>query len=156
MNRLRLAVRVLVRGQAALRPAAVRPEHQAARTAGAGRPPDAERPPVSDTAMQLIALRDSVQAAAADLDGPGGQALNASALQLAQILASEHVVAIEDSGAFDARRHNAVASMETDDKALDYQVASSVRSGYLSNGALIRRQDVIVYRFTGDRSRGVR
>ncbi len=156
MNRPRLAIRVLVRGEAALRPAAVRQESKTARPAGTGQPYAAELHPVSDITSQLIALRDSVQAAAADLDGPGSQALDTVARQLAQILTSEHVVPIEDSGAFDARRHNAVASMATDDKALDYQVASSVRSGYLSNGALIRRQDVIVYRFTDDRSQDTR
>jgi len=132
MNRLRLALRVLVKGEAAL-------PH-----------------PVSDVMRQLIVLRDSVQSAAADLDGPGRQALNAAAGQLAQIMSSEQVVPIEDSGAFDARRHNAVASMPTGDKALEYQVASSVRSGYLSNGALIRRQDVVVYRFTDDSGQAAR
>lgn len=156
MNRLRLAIRVLVRGEAALRPAAVRPEHQTARPAGTGQPSDAKLQPVSDIIRQLIALRDSVQAAAADLDGPGNQALNAAARQLAQIMTSEHVVPIEGSGAFDARRQNVVARMQTGNKALDYQVASSVRSGYLRNGALIRRQDVIVYRFTDDRTQGTR
>jgi molecular chaperone GrpE (heat shock protein) len=142
MNRLRLAIRVLLKGQAALPPAAapVRPE----------------RPQVSDVSEQLIALRDNVQAAAADLHGPGSQALNGVAGQLARILSGQQVVPFEDAGAFDARRHNAVASMATPDKALDYQVASSVRPGYLSNGALIRRQDVVVYRFGGDGGREVR
>lgn len=158
MNRLRLALRVLVKGEAAVQPMTPRPEHQAAGPAErAAGPTEAERPdkadpqPVSDRISQLIAVRDSVQAAAEDLDGPGSRTLDAVARQLAQILGAEQVVPIEDSGAFDARRHNAVASMVTDDRTLDYQVASSVRSGYLSRGALLRRQDVIVYRFTGDR-----
>jgi len=151
MNRLRLAIRVLVQGEAALQPAAPRPEHQPARPPEAERPGEADPHAVSDSTRQLIALRDNVQAAAEKLDVPGSQALNAVVRQLTQILASELVVPIEDSGAFDARRHNAVASMGTNDKALDYQVASSVRSGYLASGTLLRRQDVIVYRFTGDR-----
>jgi molecular chaperone GrpE (heat shock protein) len=151
MNRLRLAIRVLVKGEAALQPPAPRPEHRAARPTEAERPREADPPAVSDRTRLLIALRDSVQAAAEDLDVPGSQALNAVARQLAQILASEQVVPIEDSGAFNARRHNAVASMNTDDRALDYQVASSVRPGYLASGTLFRRQDVIVYRFTGNR-----
>lgn len=150
MNRVRLAIRVLVRGAAAVPPPPVRPEHHTAGPAEAPQPRDADRHPVSDSTRQLIALRDNVQAAAGELDAPGSQALNAVVRQLAQILASEQVIPIEDSGAFDARKHNAVASMETDDEALDYQVASSVRSGYLSSGTLLRRQDVIIYRFTGD------
>ena len=138
MNRFRLALRVLLKGQAAAAPG--RPEH----------------PPVPDVTDQLIALRDDVQAAAAGLDGSGGRALHAVAGQLARILAAQHVVAIEDAGSFDAHLHNAVGNMATADKALDYQVASSVRPGYLSDGALIRRQDVIVYRFDGDDGRGAR
>ncbi len=156
MNRLRLAIRVLVNGEAAPQPAAPRPQHQAAGPTGAEQRREADPHAVSGSTRQLIALRDSVQAAAEDMDGPGSQALNAVARQLAQILASEQVVPIEDCGAFDARRHNAVASMQTDDRALDYQVASSVRSGYLSSGTLLRRQDVIVYRFAGDRGEATR
>ncbi|HYB46409.1 MAG TPA: nucleotide exchange factor GrpE [Streptosporangiaceae bacterium] len=150
MNRLRLAIRVLIRGPAVVQPAPGRPEHQTARSAEAQQQRDADLNPVSESTRQLIALRDSVQAAVGELDAPGSQALNAVARQLAQILAAEQVIPIEDSGAFDARRHHAVASMETDDAALDYQVASNVRSGYLSSGTLLRRQDVIVYRLTGD------
>jgi molecular chaperone GrpE (heat shock protein) len=94
-------------------------------------------------------LRDSVQAAAEDLDEQGSRALNAVACRLAEILAAEQVVPFDDSDAFDAHRHNAVSSMETGDSTLDYQLAASVRSGYICNGTLLRRQDVVVYRFTG-------
>lgn len=148
MNRLSLAIRVLVRGQAPPQPAAAPP--------GKSAPARPERPQVCDVTQELIALRDNVQGAAADLDGPGGQALNAVASQLARIMAAQQVVPFEDAGAFDAHRHNAVASMATHDKALDYHLASSVRPGYLGDGALIRRQDVIVYRFDGDGSGGLR
>jgi hypothetical protein len=154
MNRLRLAMRVLVKGETALQAAASPPEQRASGPARAERPDEPDPRPVSDRTRQLIALRDSVQAAAEDLDGSGSRALNVVARQLADILAAEQVVPFDDRGSFDARRHNAVASLETDDRILDYQVASSVRSGYLGNGVLLRRQDVIVYRFTGDRNQG--
>lgn len=154
MNRLRLAMRVLVKGNAAVQPVTPRSEHQADGSAPAEHPDQADPQPLSDHISQLIAVRDSIQATAEDLNGPGGRALNAVARQLAQILAAEQVIPIEDSGAFDTRRHNAVTSMQTDDRTLDYQLASSVRSGYLSHGTLLRRQDVIVYRFTGDRGQG--
>jgi len=156
MNRLRLAMRVLVEGETALQAAAPPPERRASGPARAERPDEPGPRPVSDCTRQLIALRDSVQAAAEDLDGSGSRALNAVARQLADILAAEQVVPFDDRGSFDAHRHNAVASLETDDRTLGYQVASSVRSGYLGNGVLLRRQDVIVYRFTGDRNQGTR
>jgi molecular chaperone GrpE (heat shock protein) len=149
MNRLQLAIRCLMKGEAAINPAPPRPVQQAAKPAEVQRPADAGPQPPSESTRQLVALRDSVQAAAEDMDEPGSRALDAVARQLAQILASEQVVPFEDSGAFDAHRHNVVSSMETDDSALDYQLAASVRSGYLCNGTLLRRQDVIVYRFTG-------
>lgn len=149
MNRLQLAIRCLIEGETAINPAAPRPLHQAAEPAEVQPPADPGPQTTSESTGQLIALRDSVQAAAEDLDGPGSRALNAVGRQLAQILASEQVVPFEDSGAFDPHRHNAVSSMETSDSALDYQLAASVRSGYIRNGTLLRRQDVVVYRFTG-------
>jgi molecular chaperone GrpE (heat shock protein) len=148
MNRLQLAIRCLLEGEAAINPAPPRPVQHAAELAEVQRPADAGPQTISESTRQLIALRDSVQAAAEDLDEPGSRALDAVARQLAEVLASEQVVPFEDSGAFDAHRHNAVSSMETDDSALDYQLAASVRSGYIYNGGLLRRQDVVVYRFT--------
>lgn len=148
MNRLQLAIQCLIGGEAAINPPAPRPGQQAA-AAEVQRPADAGPPTISESTRQLIALRDSVQAATEDLDEPGSRALNAVAHQLAQILTSEQVVPFEDSGTFDAHRHNAVSSMETGDRALDYQLAATVRPGYIRNGTLLRRQDVVVYRFTG-------
>ena len=150
MNRFRLAIRVLLKGQAAVQPLAVPTGESGPVHAAQAAPVRPDRPQVPDVTGQLIALRDNVQSVAADVDGPGGQALNAVSGQLARILATQQVVPFEDAGAFDAHRHNAVASMTTYDKAFDHQIASSVQPGYLSDGTLIRRQDVIVYRFDGD------
>jgi molecular chaperone GrpE (heat shock protein) len=150
MNRLQLAIKCLMKGEAALHPTAPSPVQQAIGPTEVQRPPDEAPQTIPESTRQLIALRDSVQAAAEDLDEPGRRALNAVARQLAQILTTEQVVPFEDSGTFDAHRHNAVSSMETSDSALDYQLAASVRSGYTCNGTLLRRQDVVVYRFTGD------
>lgn len=148
MNRLQLAIKCLIGGEAAINPPAPRPGQQAAEPAEVQRPADAGPQTISESTRQLIALRDSVQAATEDLDEPGSRALNAVAHELAQILTSEQVVPFEDSGTFDAHRHNAVSSMEIGDVALDYQLAATVRPGYIRNGTLLRRQDVVVYRFT--------
>lgn len=156
MNRFRLAIRVLLKGQAAVQPLAVPTGEAGPVRAAQAAPVRLDRPRAADVTGQLIALRDSVQTVAADVDGPGGQALNAVSGQLAQILATQQVLPFEDAGAFDAHRHNAVASLTTHDKALDHQIASSVQPGYLSDGTLIRRQDVVVYRLDGDGGQGVR
>jgi GrpE len=154
MNRFRLAIRVLLKGQAAVQPLAVPTGEAAPVRQAPAAPVRPERPQVPDITQQLISLRDNVQTVAANVDGPGGQALSAVSGQLARILATQQILPFEDAGAFDAHRHNAVASMTTHDKALDHQIASSVQPGYLSDGTLIRRQEVIVYRFDGD-GRGI-
>lgn len=116
----------------------------------AGEPPPE---PVSIITTRLIELRDQMQ------PEPGGRALpNALAAidrRLVDILALDQVTAFDDCGPFEPDRHNVVSSLESDDPKLHYQVASTVRPGYLRLGRLLRRQDVIVYRSPGDRIREI-
>jgi molecular chaperone GrpE (heat shock protein) len=147
MNRIRLALQVLMTGQLPQPTAAAAPAHD---DPSADRQPSAgivaQAQPVTDTTQQLIELRDSVQAAIETVDKGAGLALHQVARRIGEILTGAGITPIEELGRFDPARHNAVDTMATDDDALDDTLASSVRSGYLRDGVLLRRQDVIVYR----------
>jgi molecular chaperone GrpE (heat shock protein) len=107
-------------------------------------PPEAS----SETIAALMTLRDHVQTAAEEATDGQAAAFVTVARRLADILALEHTVPFEDVGAFDAARQRVVDSMDTDDPSKDYEIAASVRPGYLHSGTIERRQDVIVYRVT--------
>jgi molecular chaperone GrpE (heat shock protein) len=72
--------------------------------------------------------------------------LGSVARRLGDILASEQVTSFEDEDGFDPARHRVVDTVITDNPDRDYQLAGSVRPGYLRAGELLRQQDVIVYR----------
>jgi molecular chaperone GrpE len=100
----------------------------------------------SETAQELIALRDKVLQAADQPTAVSPTALASLAGQLGQILALEQVVAIEEEGEFDAARQRVVDTIDTADPAKDYLVAATVRPGYLHDGQVLRHQDVVLFR----------
>jgi hypothetical protein len=161
MSRLRLALDVLFRGAPPPRDIPERIQVPEPRSAGpepatAGPEPPTASPASRATISQLIVLRDKVQMAAEDQDGGVSGALSTVARELGDILELEQTVAFEDFGAFDAARQQVIDTQAADDPAQDYQVAVSVRPGYLQGGEILRRQDVIVYRVDGRSSGGAR
>jgi hypothetical protein len=61
------------------------------------------------------------------------------------LLAACDVVRVEETGGFDARRHEALASRAAPSPQFVHQIADTVRPGYLWHGVLLRPQQVIVY-----------
>lgn len=155
MTRLRVALYVLLHGAV--------PSHESPRAGfqdaapgfvhpsveAASEPPLA---PISLITTRLIELRDQLLPEQEGTALP--TALAAVDRRLVDILALDQVTAFDDCGGpFEPDRHNVVSSFETKNPELHYQVASTVRPGYLRLGRLLRRQDVIVYRNPGDRIR---
>ena len=151
MNRLRLAWHALIHGE-------LPPREVTLDAAPQSPPPQASEPlqgseQASEPAehplavvMQLIALRDMVQLAAEQAESAGAAPLDSVARRLGDILASERVTSFEDQDGFDPARQRVVDTVITDIPHQDYQLAGSVRPGYLHAEELLRQQDVIVYR----------
>lgn len=166
MNRLRLAWHVVIHGglprrepageaqapKPPLRPSP--PPEPPAKPSPLPEPPLKPSPSPSAVATQLIALRDMVLLAAEQQAEPARRTPLANvARRLSDILATEHVMSFEDEGAFDPTRQRVIDTLATDDPARDYQLAASVRPGYLYAGCLFRQQDVILYRHEAERTR---
>jgi molecular chaperone GrpE (heat shock protein) len=152
MNRFRLALNVLIHGELPPQEAmidAVPPPTPARQAPEEVSQPAGQR---SSIAMQLIALRDMVQLAADQAELAGAAPLGSVARRLGDVLAGEEVTSFEDEDGFDPVRHRVVDTMITDDPHRDYQLAGSVRPGYLHAGGLLRQQDVIVYRLDAETS----
>jgi molecular chaperone GrpE (heat shock protein) len=94
-----------------------------------------------------------VQLAAEQVEPAAVAPLGSVARRLGDILASEQVTWFEDKGDFDPIRHRAVDTVPTDDPDRDYQLAGTLRPGYLHAGELLRQQDVIVYRLDAESRR---
>jgi molecular chaperone GrpE (heat shock protein) len=151
MNRLRLAWHALIHGESPplerrldAVPQSQPPKSSEPPQASEQAPEAAEQPLV--VAMRLIGLRDMVQLAAEQAESAGAAPLDSVARRLGDILASEQVTSFEDQAGFDPARHRVVDTVITDNPHQDYQLAGSVRPGYLHAGELLRQQDVIVYR----------
>jgi molecular chaperone GrpE (heat shock protein) len=61
------------------------------------------------------------------------------------LLTSCDIKRVEESGAFDPARQQAVASREAPRPELAHQIADTVRPGYVWHGDLLRPQQVAVY-----------
>lgn len=105
-------------------------------------------PELSETAQELIKLRDWVLLAQSGKNPASPQVLGAIYKKLAQILAQEGVTVIEESGPFNYERQQVISTQPTDDPEKDDWVYDTVRPGYLFEGGLIRPQEVIVYSYS--------
>jgi hypothetical protein len=104
-------------------------------------------PELSETARELIKLRDWVLLAQSGDNPASPQVLEAIYKKLGQILAQEGVTVIEESGPFNYERQQVISTQPTDDPDKDDWVCDTVRPGYLFEGSLIRFQEVIVYSY---------
>ncbi len=107
-----------------------------------------EKPSV--TAAELIRLRDWVLLAKnqekQEITSP--RVLEAIEQQLAEILATEGITTLEETGKFDYQKHRVVSTQPTDDPQQDEFIYATVRPGYLFKEQLLRPQDVIVYLYS--------
>lgn len=106
-----------------------------------------EEPKLSETAKELIKLRDSVL-----LTNTGDKVASSEIFEvlyqhLGKILKQEGVDTLDKPGKFDIEQQEVVSTRETDDPELDQVVSETIRPGYLFAGNLFRSQEVIIYRF---------
>ncbi|MGB6297372.1 MAG: nucleotide exchange factor GrpE [Rivularia sp. (in: cyanobacteria)] len=106
-----------------------------------------EEPKLSETAKELIKLRDSVMLANTGDKIPNSDVLEVLYQRLGKVLEKEGVDTLDKVGKFDVERQEVVSTKETDDPELDEVVSETVRPGYLFAGNLFRSQQVIIYRF---------
>jgi molecular chaperone GrpE (heat shock protein) len=159
MTRFRAALHILIHGELPPEEATIEAVPLPKPASQAPDPPQAQeqvsepaRQPLA-VALQLIALRDMVQLTAEQAELAGAAPLASVARRLRDVLAGEQVTSFEDKGGFDPVRHRVVDTVITEDPYRDYQLAGSVRPGYLYAGELLRQQDVIVYRLDAETSR---
>lgn len=105
-------------------------------------PPAAARE-VIRLADGLLDLRESL-ALTAD-DGQSATVLRWVESRTKALLTSCDIKRVEESGAFDPARQQAVASREAPRPELAHQIADTVRPGYVWHGVLLRPQQVAVY-----------
>ena len=108
---------------------------------------DEPEPSISQTAAQLMKLRDKVLLSRSGDAPPTAELLDAIYRELGRALEAEGVTPVEDEGAFDYNRHAVVETRATDDPAKNNRICGTVRPGYLFVGRLVRAQEVVVYSF---------
>lgn len=114
-------------------------EPRASAAADAGRVPPIVR--------ELIRFADGLRdlSAGARLDQPPDPVLRWAQERAVAMLDAYDVVHVEETGAFDPHRHQAVGRRDAPGPTLAHQIADTVRPGYSWHGALLRPQQVIVY-----------
>lgn len=111
-------------------------------------PPVAPEPELSETAKDLIQLRDWVLMAKTGGTGASTEVIESFYEKLGEILGKEGVAALEETGSsYDYERQQIVSIEVTDDLNKSDLVCSTVRPGYLFEDRLIRAQEVILYTF---------
>ena len=106
----------------------------------------------SQTALELIKLRDYVLMANPDELAVAHRILESLYRKLGQMLEKEGLTPLEMTGAFNYEQQQVVETQGTNDPSLDEIVSSTVRPGYLFNQKLVRPQEVIVYTYSVDAS----
>lgn len=72
--------------------------------------------------------------------------VEATLKETANLLKKSGVEILEDQGMFSSQRQTIVDVKETEDEALDGQIAEVVRPGYFYQGEQLRGQEVIIYK----------
>lgn len=104
-------------------------------------------PKLSETAKELIKLRDSVLLAKTGNNTANSEILEVIYEDLGRILEKEGVTTLEETGKFDYEQQQVVSTQLTDDPEKDEMVCETVRPGYLFAGNILRPQEVIIYTF---------
>lgn len=109
----------------------------------------AEPWPATRTVLTTAELRDRLRAMVAAPDGLGDAAVRGRLDwvigRLDEILGQLGVVEYFDEGQVDFARNHVVDRRPTDDRHIAGTIASSVRSGLLLRGEILRPQDVVIY-----------
>lgn len=106
-----------------------------------------EEPKLSETAKELIKLRDSVLLANTGDTIASSDVLEVLYQHLGKVLEKEGVHTLDKVGQFDVELQEVISTKETNDPEMDEVVSETVRPGYLFAGNLFRSQEVIIYTF---------
>ncbi|WP_414624810.1 hypothetical protein [Calothrix sp. CCY 0018] len=110
-----------------------------------------EEPKLSETAKELIKLRDSVLLVNTGDKTPNSEILEVLYQRLGKVLEKEGVDTLDKAGKFNIEQQEVVSTKETDDPELNEVVSETIRPGYLFAGNLFRSQEVIIYSFKESR-----
>lgn len=105
------------------------------------------KPEPSDTAMDLIKLRDWILLAQSNSTTPITEILPEIYKRLGQTLELENITPLEITGKFNYEQQQVVNTQVTYDPEQEDTICSTVRPGYLFEGKLIRPQEVTVYTY---------
>jgi hypothetical protein len=94
----------------------------------------------------IIELIDWVGFSRAATRQSDGERLQSIVVQLQDLLTAQGITAINDAGAYDARRHKVVKAEDVEDRALDRTIKETVQPGYMFHERIIRPQGVILNR----------
>ena len=106
-----------------------------------------QEPQLSETAKELIKLRDWVLLAKTGHTTPSYELLDVLYQQLAQLLEKEGVTPLEDNGKFNYEYQQIMSTKVTHEEKDNDIVCETVRPGYLFNDGVVRQQEVIIYVF---------
>lgn len=68
-----------------------------------------------------------------------------------EVLYRRDVLPTEEAHVFDRRLHKAVKVTETDDEAADYRIAQVLKRGFNRSGKTLRPEEVVIYRYRGNK-----
>jgi hypothetical protein len=108
----------------------------------------AKDPEPSNTAKELIKLRDNILLAITENTTGDVRMFQSLYRKLGKILEQEGVFTLEAMEKFNYEQQQVMETKPTDDANLDGLVSSTLRPGYLFDGKLIRPQEVIVYKLS--------
>jgi hypothetical protein len=94
----------------------------------------------------LIALRDEVLLAMRSEHTTAQQVAARVSEQLIEILDADGLVPMPDSDTLDPKRHQVVATRETNDPTLAGTIAEVTSPGYMFRERVVRRQEVVTWR----------
>ncbi len=111
-------------------------------------PPEVVREPeLSQTAKELIKLRDLVLLAKTGDNANTPELLESLYQELGQVLEKEGVKSLEDTGSYNYEQQQIMATRAANDPDKDDLICETVRPGYMFNGKLVRSQEVTVYAY---------
>ncbi|MCM0593836.1 MAG: nucleotide exchange factor GrpE [Gloeotrichia echinulata DEX184] len=105
----------------------------------------AKDPEPSNTAKELIKLRDNILLAITENTTGDVRMFQSLYRKIGKILEQEGVFTLEAMEKFNYEQQQIIETRPTEDTNLDCLVCSTIRPGYLFDGKLIRPQEVIVY-----------
>lgn len=111
---------------------------------------------LSETAKEIIKLRDLVLLTKTGDNANTPELLESLYQELGQVLEKEGVQSLEDTGSYNYEQQKVMATRVVKDPDKDDLICETVRPGYMFNGKLVRSQEVTIYTYNSSTGSEIR